>query len=808
MSNEKLTKKLALFYHPLFQNTVIEWILSFHVDQTVMDIMTFIEINLRIQKVIIPEFEFTNSLSSAVTDWVRELESLSTKKENSHHVSDKHKSSKEITRNITEMIQGIPFDLIASGDTYISFFRHHREQLPSHYLMDKLSFSAFAKFLFDLCYSWCEYLDIELFTLFLIGLLYQVTTFQTANLLTVRPFNQIKGFTESFIAQIKRHKTHYNRYKEAELSSYESWYEWNYMPSRLREIKKRVIESLMKISKDDTLPPNSIVSHLGELYDASISQLVLGDLDKPTTSHFEYILKDKKPKYNQDLSYSVESNFSPSMMPSKVQYEREMKFNTYKKVHKKLAIPIFGKAVAQNQQEEMVRVHTIARADVFREGADEFLEGNNISMQNDNHLAPIWEREVSEDGSVTTDAENNENKAEEETFDARSQGESEVSNQPIPVVDPKTQFRKKKELRSQFSDSTNTQFLRDPKLLLEHNNAMVDMFRNPFLMEENVSDGQKFVENRLAPREPLEEEEGEDEIELKERLQNKFHLLLSTQEEKKRRQFRKLTPQKRAPYSVLTNANLFNEILAEVKDDDRQQSNRGSFHNNLSFEIKRVNRGENPDVTPSHVPEVNLVNLIIDKNLLPKINEKNQRSSRPEPRRLPPLRRKERLSAENQHESNKFNSLEITSKAWEKSRIEKEVNLDFISNQQEIEQLAKTGMTATTAVIKVEDKKINHRNSKSVTHKRHVSVKPEVPKVAREWPRNNSIKIGEVFDRMLKVGEENRRKQGMRMKNFAKKSEEKESSAKLLPKLPETQENSTIKKMLLNEAVENFFKEL
>jgi len=465
MSNEKLTKKLALFYHPLFQNTVIEWILSFHVDQTVMDIMTFIEINLRIQKVIIPEFEFSNSLSSAVTDWVRELESLSTKKENSNP-SSKHKSSTEITKNLAEMIQGIPFELIASGETYISFFKHHREQLPSHYLVDKLSFSAFAKFLFDLCYSWCEYLDIELFTLFLIGLLYQVTTFQTTNLLTVRPFNQIKGFPESFIAQIKRYKTHYNRYKESELSSYESWYEWNYMPNRINEIKKRVIDSLIKNSREDT-PPNSITSHLGELYDASVSQLVLGDLDKPTISHFEYILKDRKPQNHlQESGYDSENvDFSWK----KVRYEREMKFNTYKKHHKKLAIPILGKAIAQNQPEEMVRVHTIARADVFREGADDILEANNISIQHDNHLAPIWEREVSENDESVTSVEQIEND------DVAA--ESEVpGEQSFMEIDPKIVTRRKKELlRSQISNNTKMSLMKDPKLFLEHKNAMIDV---------------------------------------------------------------------------------------------------------------------------------------------------------------------------------------------------------------------------------------------------------------------------------------------------------------------------------------------
>jgi len=93
------------------------------------------------------------------------------------------------------------------------------------------------------------------------------------------------------------------------------------------------------------------------------------------------------------------------------------------------------------------------------------------------------------------------------------------------------------------------------------------------------------------------------------------------------------------------------------------------------------------------------------------------------------------------------------------------------------------------------------------SHKRHGSATIEVKKEVKEWPRNNSIKLGEVFDRMLKVGEENRKKQGMRMKNFNKKAEDNVDQSLMALKVQQNKENSNIKKMLLNDVIESLFQD-
>jgi hypothetical protein len=79
MNNEKLTKRLASFYHPLFQHILREWITCLHLSTEHINMITFIEVNVRIQKAMISDFDFFNSLSSALTDWLRELDNLSDK---------------------------------------------------------------------------------------------------------------------------------------------------------------------------------------------------------------------------------------------------------------------------------------------------------------------------------------------------------------------------------------------------------------------------------------------------------------------------------------------------------------------------------------------------------------------------------------------------------------------------------------------------------------------------------------------------------------------------------------------------------
>ena len=76
MNNDKVSKKLAIFYHPLFQGILKEWNKVFNITDDKYTIIHFAEANIRIQKALIDEFEMQNSLASALTDWLREINNL------------------------------------------------------------------------------------------------------------------------------------------------------------------------------------------------------------------------------------------------------------------------------------------------------------------------------------------------------------------------------------------------------------------------------------------------------------------------------------------------------------------------------------------------------------------------------------------------------------------------------------------------------------------------------------------------------------------------------------------------------------
>ena len=243
MNNEKLTKRLAIFYHPLFQGIIKRWTKSFQLSSENMNMITFIEVNIRIQKAMINDFDFYNSLSSALTDWMRELDNLSEKTSSKNSTQKKWpntKKEKDPIQSIQDQLNSLTFEGTATNEKYLTFFKLHKNHQALKYASTLLSFDGFGKFLFDLCSSWCEDLDIELFAFFLIGLFVSITNCHQGLEPTLKRTDQIENLPNTFHTQMKLLKSHYNRYKKIDLTTYQSWYEWNYMPFRMIELKAKV----------------------------------------------------------------------------------------------------------------------------------------------------------------------------------------------------------------------------------------------------------------------------------------------------------------------------------------------------------------------------------------------------------------------------------------------------------------------------------------------------------------------------------------------------------------------------------------
>ena len=68
-----------MFYHPLFLEITEEWIklllgpASGSVRDQKINFITFIEMNLRLQKSLLAKFDLSSAFVSALKDWVKEL---------------------------------------------------------------------------------------------------------------------------------------------------------------------------------------------------------------------------------------------------------------------------------------------------------------------------------------------------------------------------------------------------------------------------------------------------------------------------------------------------------------------------------------------------------------------------------------------------------------------------------------------------------------------------------------------------------------------------------------------------------------
>lgn len=68
-----IDRKLAIYYHPLFQEIIKHLLHLFNLDEHPFEIglLEFVEFNLKLQKSLLPAFEIDNALVSALNDWVK-----------------------------------------------------------------------------------------------------------------------------------------------------------------------------------------------------------------------------------------------------------------------------------------------------------------------------------------------------------------------------------------------------------------------------------------------------------------------------------------------------------------------------------------------------------------------------------------------------------------------------------------------------------------------------------------------------------------------------------------------------------------
>lgn len=114
----------------------------------------------------------------------------------------------------------------------------------------RINKEVYNKFVFDLCSTWCEFLDIELFTYFLIAIYVQISQGTTLATSQFKPTEAITPIDLEFMEEFEEIKAIYSKNKKKELRYYRAWCEWNYL--RINDIGEALILQLDQVHEHDS----------------------------------------------------------------------------------------------------------------------------------------------------------------------------------------------------------------------------------------------------------------------------------------------------------------------------------------------------------------------------------------------------------------------------------------------------------------------------------------------------------------------------------------------------------------------------
>eukprot|EP00347_Sterkiella_histriomuscorum_P022188 403331364 len=224
--DEELKKKIALYYHTLFQGCLGQWFtLLQHLNYQKLTKTQYLELNMRIQKSLILDFDFESARESAVEDWKIDIERES---------FDKKQCNAKINGQQLSQINEEQNDEINEENSTI------KQDEP--FLIE---FERLSEFFFDLCLSWCQFLDIETFLFFLNGIFLNITKGSHVNVSTFKEMDEIEVLSIEFFNTLLAQRS---KCEELTPETYKDWYTRNF--SRQGEIVRSIEKQLYEAFKE------------------------------------------------------------------------------------------------------------------------------------------------------------------------------------------------------------------------------------------------------------------------------------------------------------------------------------------------------------------------------------------------------------------------------------------------------------------------------------------------------------------------------------------------------------------------------
>ena len=159
----------------------------------------YLDLNVKIQKSLILDFDLHSAQESAVEDWKIDIEREAVEKDATNTEDAYFGQSKEGTDQESKDTDGV-----------------------KHIQYERLS-----EFFFDLCLSWCQHLDIETYIFFLNGIFLNITQGSHLNVSTFKDTEDIQVLSVEFFNKLLMYRTQCEEELEAG-QTYADWYSKNF----------------------------------------------------------------------------------------------------------------------------------------------------------------------------------------------------------------------------------------------------------------------------------------------------------------------------------------------------------------------------------------------------------------------------------------------------------------------------------------------------------------------------------------------------------------------------------------------------
>ena len=365
--DEELRKKIALYYHPLFQASLAQWIMQMQTQNySTLTMQQYSDLNIRIQKSLILDFDFDAAAASAFEDWKIDVEREKFDKE----FEEKQKNSK-----------------------------NESPQKDRDYAKETLDYERLSEFFFDLCLSWCQHLDIETFLFFLNGVFLNITSGTHISVSSFKNIDKINVLSINFFNTLLRYRT---ECEERQHQDYKSWYNWNfkrindivknveahlstifdpedkrafdiwmdipqstgnsYIDSHIKKLDKQLLHMSKINEKADTM--TKTITKIDNIKRMSANDEQFG-FQRPKETDIESyqpIQKDttiRKPIEEKSQNYKKQNKFEKQViatLPQQYNYARliEITESSYL-IRNEVRLPIFGKSIQMNERKRVKR---------------------------------------------------------------------------------------------------------------------------------------------------------------------------------------------------------------------------------------------------------------------------------------------------------------------------------------------------------------------------------------------------------------------------------------------------------------------